>query len=304
MTAPRGRIYYTTDGTNPYQPLDATTRSTTLITENAAKKVLVPATAMSTTWRQPTSYDDQTWLSGSGNVGYEQGQGYESLININVGTSMYNKQTSCYVRIPFSVDAALRDSINILTLRMRYDDGIVVFLNGEKVAEANAPANLVWNAAAPSSLESSAWETFDISGFANRLAAGKNVLAIHGLNVSLTSSDFLIGTELIAGIANNAGTISQNAVEYTAPILIDETTNIKACAFDNVNWSALNEAKLWVLKGMDNLRISEIHYHPLSEADSDDSSYEFIELKNIGDETIYPACTFLAVLRIHSRIVQ
>ena len=288
MTTPRGQIYYTTDGTNPYQPLDATTSYSTLITENAAKKVIVPTAAIGSAWWQSVDFDESAWRSGFGNVGYEQGQGYENMINIDVGADMVNKQTCCYVRIPFSVEEAKLDSFNILTLRMRYDDGFVVWLNGEKVAEANAPTSLIWNATATVNHEADAWEAFDISRFVNKLVPGENLLAIHGLNVSLTSSDFIIGTELIAGISNSYGTISETAIEYTAPIIIDKTTHIKASVFDNVNWSALHEAKFWVLEGMDNLRISEIHYHPLDEGDvdNDDSEYEFIELKNIGDQTL------------------
>jgi hypothetical protein len=142
MTATRGQIYYTTDGTDPYKPLDASTTYSTLITETVAKKVIVPAAAIQNTWKQSVDFDDSAWRSGSGNVGYEQGQGYENMINIDVGADMVNKNTCCYVRIPFSVDGAYLDSINILTLRMRYDDGFVVWLNGEKVAR-QCPASLV-----------------------------------------------------------------------------------------------------------------------------------------------------------------
>jgi hypothetical protein len=288
MTTPRGRIYYTADGTNPYQLLDETTRYSTLIMENAVKKVIVPTAAPQSTWRRSVGFDDSAWRSGSGNVGYEQGQGYENIINIDVGADMVNKQTSCYVRIPFSVDGATLDNINILTLRMRYDDGFVVWLNGVKVAEANAPVNMVWNASATANREAAGWDTLDISGFVNRLVPGENLLAIQGLIFSPTSSDFIIGTELMAGITKNYGTISANAMEYTAPIIIDTTTHIKACVYDNVNWSALHEAEFWVPEGMDNLRISEIHYHPLPGVDggNDGGEYEFIELKNIGNQTL------------------
>jgi hypothetical protein len=288
MNALRGQIYYTTDGTDPYIPLDASTIYSTLIIENAAKKVLVPTSEMQSAWRQSVEFDDSAWQSGSGNVGYEQGQGYENIINIDVGADMVNKQTCCFVRIPFSVDGTKLDSFNILTLRMRYDDGFVVWLNGEKAAEANAPTSLEWNATATGNHEAEAWDTFEISGFVNKLQPGENLLAIHGLNVELSSSDFLIGTELVAGIASNPGEISENARQYMEPLVIEQTTCIKARVFDNVNWSALHEVTLWVLQGMENLRISEIHYHPLDagDVDNDDSEYEFIELKNIGDEIL------------------
>ncbi|RQW05275.1 T9SS C-terminal target domain-containing protein [candidate division KSB1 bacterium] len=288
MKAPRGQIYYTTDGTDPYQPLSVSTSYATLIMENAAKKVLVPTAAIQNAWRQSLEFDDSAWRSGSGNIGYEQGQGYENMINIDVGADMVNKQTSCYVRIPFFVDEAEIDSFNILTLRMRYDDGFVVWLNGEKVAEVNAPTSLTWNASATNNHEAETWEPFDMSGFVNKLIPGQNLLAIQGLNVELNSSDFLIGTELVAGIASNSGEISENALQYSEPLVIEETIQVKARVFDNVDWSAVHEATFWVLQGIENLRITEIHYHPLDQGDdqNDDGEYEFIEMKNIGDETL------------------
>ena len=288
MTAPRGQIYYTTDGTDPYLPLYASTNYSTLITENAAKKIIVPAAAIQNTWMQSAGFDDSGWQSGSGNVGYEQDQGYENMINIDVGADMVNKETCCYVRIPFSVDGAKLNSYNILTLRMYYDDGFAVWLNGEKVAEANAPTSLGWNSTATGNHEAEGWETFNISGFVNKLVPGENLLAIQGLNVSLTSSDFIIGTELVAGIASNSGEISESAMQYAGPLTIDQTTRVKARVFDNVNWSALHEATLYVLQGMENLKITEINYHPLDNdtAENNEGEYEFIELKNVGDETL------------------
>ncbi len=288
MTAPRGQIYYTIDGTDPYQPIDASTEYTNLILENAAKRALVPTAEIQSDWRQSVGFDDADWQAGSGNIGYEQDQGYGDMINIDVGEEMYEKQTGCFIRIPFTVDEAEADSYNILSLRMNYDDGFVVYLNGEKVAEFNAPENPGWDTAATTNHEAESWETFNISSFVNRLIPGENLLAIHGLNVSLTSSDFLMGTELIAGTASNSGTVSENAIEYTAPITINETTHIKAGVFDNVNWSALNEAKFWVLEGMDNLKITEIHYHPLDfgSVENNDGDFEFLELKNIGNEIL------------------
>ncbi|MBN1997305.1 CotH kinase family protein, partial [candidate division KSB1 bacterium] len=104
MSAPRGQIYYTTDGTDPYQPLEASTSYTSLIAENSAKKIMVPAAAIPNAWRQSLEFDDSAWRSGSGNIGYEQSQGYEGIIDIDVAADMVNSRTSCYVRIPFSVD--------------------------------------------------------------------------------------------------------------------------------------------------------------------------------------------------------
>ncbi|MBN2000998.1 chitobiase/beta-hexosaminidase C-terminal domain-containing protein [candidate division KSB1 bacterium] len=85
----------------------------------------------------------------------------------------------------------------------------------------------------------------------------------------------------------NSGEISETALQYTKPIVINETTRIKARVLDNINWSAQNEVMLYILEGVQNLRITEIHYHPLDDNISDvDREYEFLELKNIGDEAL------------------
>ena len=55
---------------------------------------------------------------------------------------------------------------------------------------------------------------------------------------------------------------------------------IKARAYRDSTWSALNEATYAVGLVKENLRITELMYHP------DDPNEEFIELKNIGTETI------------------
>jgi hypothetical protein len=288
ISVPLGAIYYTVDGTDPYEPLEASTSYSTLVAENSTKKVLIPTENVVSTWRRNLDFDDSGWHSGNGGVGYEQGSGYENTIDIDVGDEMVGNQTSCYVRIPFSVDGADVDQYNLLTLRMLYDDGFIAFLNGSRVAEVNAPQPFSWNSAATENHEAEGWEFFDITSQLSALKAGDNLLAVHGLNVNLTSSDFLIGAELIAGISSNSGTVSAGAREYTAPLTIEETTQVKARAMEGNNWSALSGVRLYVLEGMENLRITEIHYHPVDADDieNDDGEYEFIELKNIGNETL------------------
>jgi hypothetical protein len=286
MTAPRGQIHYTTDGTDPVLPLNASTRMTVLVPENATKKVIVPQASISAAWRLSAGFDDSAWRSGSGNAGYERGQGYENTIGIDVGADMFQGRTSCYMRIPFVTDPLVIDSLNVLTLKMRYDDGFAAWLNGEKVAAANAPVALVWNAAATGDHETESWDSFDLSGFVDVLKPGGNLLAIQGMNNGGSSSDFLIGAELTAGVTSNPVQLSDKARLYTEPLVIDQTTAVRARVFDGVNWSALHEAEFRILNGAENLRITELQYHPLGDTANADSAFEFIEMKNIGDETL------------------
>ena len=115
-------------------------------------------------------------------------------------TAMLSINTSCYIRVPFTV-ASPGDALS-LTLRMRYDDGFAVYLNGTLLSTAsrNAPATLTWSTAAAAShpdTEAVLYEDIPISQYLGLLTAGPNVLAIHGLNQTAGSSDFLIGPQLV-----------------------------------------------------------------------------------------------------------
>ena len=84
---------------------------------------------------------------------------------------------------------------------------------------------------------------------------------------------------------NHGGGIYGNL--YSGSILLDGTEQIKArIRYSASDWSALNEAVFAVTPVKDNLRITEIMYHPPDANDGSDPNTEFIELKNIGTGTI------------------
>ncbi|MHB1036931.1 MAG: lamin tail domain-containing protein [Pirellulales bacterium] len=126
------------------------------------------------------------------------GLGFKSLIGTDVETSMRDKNATAYVRVPFNVaDVA---AYNSLTLRMKYDDGFVAYLNGYEIARRNAPATPAWNSpatAARADADAVVYEEIDATGFLNRLRAGANVLAIQGLNQTAADDDFLVLPELV-----------------------------------------------------------------------------------------------------------
>jgi hypothetical protein len=293
----QGKIYYTTDGKDPVV-LQSSSGGTskTLIAASSAKRVLVPQNAISATWTSILTFNDSQWqnVTGSpGGIGYEKDSGYESFISYDVSPQMYNDgsapnaNTSCYVRIKFQVDAADLQTFNRLTLKMRYDDGFTAFLNGQNVAASLSPSPLSWNSAATENHEATSVDVFDVSAGLSRLVAGENLLAIQGLNVSNTSSDFIILLELEAGeTSTTGGTISESAQEYTGPITINTTTVIKARAQSGNTWSALAEAQYSVAEDMSALRLTEILYKPLPEDSIPGAEFEFIELQNTGSSPL------------------
>ncbi len=300
MTAPKGKIYYTIDGTDPHNlRAQGGLRIVPLVAAGARKRVLVPRGPVSPNWRSQVSFDDSDWdltVGAPGGIGYEKDRGYESYISLDVAKYMHQNDTatpntSCLVRIPFSVSSSDLPNLSDLKLNVFYDDGFVAYLNGVKVAEAMAPANPDWNSAATGNHEAENTETFDLTPFIGQLRSGLNLLAVHGLNVSLNSSDFILLVELNGGVVEAGGDIvSPTAISYNEPLTIDRTTHVKARVLYNGKWSALNEITAAVEEDLSSLKITEIHYHPLPFVAGNDTLdgdlFEFLELKNIGTQPL------------------
>ncbi len=259
MTADNeGTIYYTLDGTDPRQPETAGASSAkTLIAEDAPKAVWVPSEDIGLIWTGGDEpFDDSGWTSGvltdgetAGGVGYEQSVGYETFITHNVGAEMYGLTEACYLRIPFTVAGQDLADFNYLKLRMRFDDGFVAYLNGVLVASANAPATPAWNSGATTShgdTLATMFQDFDCSASLGLLRSGDNVLAIHGMNIGLTSSDFLVSVELVAGQESQSGELSPSAIAYTGPVVLTGDTPVKVRGRKDGQWSALNETFYWL----------------------------------------------------------
>jgi hypothetical protein len=168
---------------------------TVLLPEGANARALIPTNgSLGLTWTQAT-FNDSAWLTGKTGVGYD----YAGLVGLDVG-AMRNVNQTVYIRIPFAVsDAASADR---LILKMRYEDGFVAYLNGAEVARAGAPAGqLTWNSGAAANRpddQAVVVQEFDITAHKDVLVKGNNVLAVHGLNAGVGSSDLLILPELVA----------------------------------------------------------------------------------------------------------
>ena len=129
------------------------------------------------------------------------GAGLASLVETDVKDVMKGTNASLLARLPFSIDtAAMLAEIESLTLRMKYDDGFVAYLNGVEIGSRNAPVSPVWNSNATdqrNDAQAMAWDTLDGSAFIDQLVVGANVLAVHGLNYTAGDDDFLILPELV-----------------------------------------------------------------------------------------------------------
>jgi hypothetical protein len=186
----------------PQRGGEPSTNYTPLVATGAPVKALVPANGgLGLTWTGDPAFEPFNtagWLSGVTGVGYERATGYETLIGLNIDTPM-RRNNSVYIRLEFNVgDPAAYDC---LQLRMKCDDGFVAFLNGAVLASDYAPDPLQWNSAATTSREANknAFSLYDVTAKKGHLRAGRNVLALQGLNDSTNSSDMLIVPELHGG---------------------------------------------------------------------------------------------------------
>lgn len=296
LSAKSGTIYYTLDGTDPlaWNTKEVTAQTWTLFPASVDKRVLVPTPDIGTVWLQP-DFDDSGWMlctGAPGGVGFSTVASVSSLVSLNVQDKMASTaaqpNNSCYVRVPFNLSADVLAQLTTLTLNLSYDDGYVAYLNGYKVASHNVPDNPAWNASALAGSDAIYTVTVDLTAFINRLRPGKNVLAIHGMNIRTTSKDFLVLPELVADNRVNASEhVSEKALRNTGTIALQRLVHLKARTLDGKNWSALTDLPLLMPADYADLKLTEIHYHPqdLPTAEGD-AAPEFIELKNTGPATI------------------
>ncbi|MHC4097913.1 MAG: lamin tail domain-containing protein [Planctomycetota bacterium] len=124
-----------------------------------------------------------------------------SWVATNVREDMLGVNASLWTRIEFVLEEGDVGAFDSLTLRIKYEDGFVVYLNGQYLTKKNAPGSLPWNATSLSDRpieDSSVFEAINLNAFLDTLQSGRNVLAIHALNNHQDNEDFLVLPELIA----------------------------------------------------------------------------------------------------------
>ncbi|MCA9168389.1 MAG: PEP-CTERM sorting domain-containing protein [Planctomycetales bacterium] len=166
------------------------------------------------------SFADNAWSSGPGGLGYDTTDTAPNTALPLLGTiidTMQDGFSSLYVRKAFSITDSSK--YGKLQLNMDWDDGFVAYINGTEVVRSNVNGNVgeavpfdslatdhesTNNSGAPGTLFE-----IDLSQFPNLLKSGNNnVLAIHGLNTTLDSSDFVLAQISLAGLAADpAGTL-------------------------------------------------------------------------------------------------
>lgn len=129
-------------------------------------------------------------------------------ITTDLTATLRNQASAVFVRAPFVLDSP--DALAGLDLQLRYDDGLVTYLNGQPIASFNAPASAVWNSTAVTDRAKEvalAPQSLDLLPFRAQLHAGTNWLAFQALNLAANDPDFLLEARLFARTNGASGAL-------------------------------------------------------------------------------------------------
>lgn len=139
-------------------------------------------------WRLPDFVEDETWQTGKTSIGFGDDDD-NTVLN-----DMQGSYWSVFMRKTFTVPEG--PAPVALLLRVRVDDGCVVWINGQWVASFNTTTDDPLFNTPATDHEANVWQEKVITGTEAILVAGANTIAILASNASLGSSDFSIDAEL------------------------------------------------------------------------------------------------------------
>jgi len=275
-------------------------------------------------WRN-LNFNDNLWPIGRTSIGYGDNDDNTLIID------MQNNYSSIYLRHRFNVLDL--NEIDTLRSKVYVDDGCIIWINGTEVARVHVSDGFKAydDLNGESYVDNAIWEEVTLLAPYDYLVEGENIIAVHVLNSSLTSSDISIDIALIAekdqddepsqeipsetvpfqgirgkyeidALWESDEITSRNSQTIRIPVGITEpgyTYRVRCRMKDNTGrWSHWSdpiqfEAGEPLSAGViNNIRVTELMYNPANadiadgELAVDNENFEFIELKNIGSETV------------------
>ena len=202
-------------------------------------------TALASDWMM-AGYNDSLWPAGPALL-YVENSALPAAKNtaLTIGADTY------YFRTHFTIDPEINIA-DITQLEFAYviDDSAVIYLNGVEILRPgfDADTEVSHSTWADRSVGNASYEYSTLNASELNLLSGDNVIAVEVHQTGPTSSDIVFG-------------LSMNAV-------IEQTQQVE---------DPLENARTLI----DNLRVTEIMYHPPAGND-----FEFIELMNIGSDPL------------------
>ncbi|MBN1669385.1 MAG: lamin tail domain-containing protein [Kiritimatiellae bacterium] len=169
-----------------------------LVTQGAVwryRKGTAEASDPADAWQRP-DFDDSAWAQGNAPFGYGSGANETNIVTHF--PDMPNSYTTFFLRRTFQLSSA--DSTLRLRADVDYDDGFILWINGERVLSRCEPDGTpLCTSLASDDHESGQFETYRDQGLSDPAAyleAGENVIAVQVFNVSAGSTDCKFDLEL------------------------------------------------------------------------------------------------------------
>jgi hypothetical protein len=220
-------------------------------------------------WKH-AEFPDADWPSGPAQLGY--GEGDEATV-LPFGGDAANKWVSAYFRHTLEVRGVT--NLGRSVVRVRRDDGVVLYLNGREIARLSMPATEVSGSTLAVSPADDGQDLHEVEVPTGALREGRNVWAAELHQSSRASSDASFDLEWVATRAGaSAGEV---------PVL-DRNTVIKARARQGMEWSGLTSAFIQVADSplpVGSVAVSEMDYHPMG-----DGAGEYLVLRNLSAQAV------------------
>ena len=184
------------------------------IPAHATFQYLVPSQTHATQdWTDPSFKETASWKSGRSGFGFQRkGTTLLGLIKTKVSTS----KRVIWTRKKFTVKN--RDSLGYLILRIKFDDGFIAYLNGEKIASANAANNPKYNSYATNNNNDGSFLDFDLTDHIGLLkSGGNNVLAVQAFDYRKDRNEFFLMPTLIGGRSAAIDPSSREFLTFPTP---------------------------------------------------------------------------------------
>ena len=193
-----------------------------------------------TNWRK-LNYNDATWISGQGGVGYGDGD----------DNTLINPVTSLYLRKTFTIV----DTSDIVAsvLNVDYDDAFVAYLNNVEIARSNIGVvgdHPLYNQGSTSLHEAQMYQGGNPDQFVintqvlkDNILPGNNLLSIQVHNDNISSSDLTGRVFLSFGIGNNSTNYSPTPSWFQPP-LIFTSSNLPIVVINTLGQTILDDPRI------------------------------------------------------------
>lgn len=250
-------VLYTLDGSDPRLvggSINSVSRSyigssTTevLISKQSEWSFLADGSNQGTVWREPV-FDSSAWPSGSGEFGYGDGDEHTIVpfVDVDSQSPEIQKNATTYFRRSFELPSL--SGASVAKLWVKYDDAVIVYLNGVEVArspniESGVSFDAYSNGAAPDESE-----YYEFAVPLTALREGANVIAAEVHQAAANSSD--ISFDLMLELTR---------ISTQTPLILADAgvVVLKARAFRDGEWSALLKQE-YDVRDFPNLRVTPV----------------------------------------------